>query len=133
MSKSGFTFIEALIATAIAAIGFSTVLAINVQCFRLAKDMRATARSSQILQQKMEDIRSLSWSQVQALPSTFTDPNDTAGLYAGRIMQSVYDSYSGTSTVASVTLLVSWTNSAGVTSNTLSTLVANGGLNQFLF
>jgi Tfp pilus assembly protein PilV len=133
-AQSGFTILEAMIASIILGLALGSVVAVASQCMRYLTDIRRTARSSQVLQQKMEDIRLLSWSQLQALPSTFTDPNDTNHVYTGTITQTAYDSYSGTTTVMNVTLTVTWTNQVyRVLTNSLSTLVSNGGLNKYIF
>jgi type II secretory pathway pseudopilin PulG len=132
--NGGFTLLEAMIATMILGFVLASVLAVASQSFRYVADMRRTARSSQVLQQKVEDIRLLSWSDVNALPSTFTDPNDPTGFYKGTITKSAYDSYNGTTTVLKVTVSVTWTNNnKHVMTNALSTLVSNGGLNKYIF
>ena len=132
--RSGFTIMEAMIATIILGLALGSVIAVASQCLRYLTDIRRTARSSQVLQQKMEDIRLLSWSQLQALPASFSDPNDSNGVYSGTIAQSAYDSYNGTTTVMKVTLTVKWNNQVHrALTNSLSTLVSNGGLNKYIF
>lgn len=134
VKRHGFTLLEAMIATLILGFVLSSVLAVVSRCARYLTDIRRTARSSQVLQQKMEDVRLLSWSNVQSLPATFTDPNDTAGTYSGSVAQSAYDSYSGTTTVTKVTLTVTWKSQSGkVLTNSLTSLVTNGGLNKYIF
>src|SRR5947208_6006186 len=108
--RSGFTLLEAMIASIILGLALTSVIAVASQCMRYLTDIRRTARSSQVLQQKMEDIRLLSWSQLQVLPATFTDPSDTNRVYAGTITQTAFDSYNGTTTMMKVTLTVTWTN-----------------------
>ncbi len=133
-ANGGFTLLEAMIATMILGFVLASVLAVTSQSFRYLSDIRRTARSSQVLQQKLEDIRLLSWTDVNALPSTFTDPSDSSGLYKGSITMAPYDSYSSTTTVMKVTLTVTWkNNNSRVMTNTLSTLVSNGGLNKYIF
>lgn len=132
--RAGFTLIETSIAAMILGLVLVSVLAITSQCYRYLADIRLTARSSQVLQQKMEDIRLLSWSQVQALPAGFTDPHDTAGIFAGTIALAAFDSYDGATTVSKVTLTVTWTNQSGqVRANKLTSYVSNGGLNKYIF
>jgi prepilin-type N-terminal cleavage/methylation domain-containing protein len=135
--QRGFTILEAMVATVILGLALGSVVAVASQCLRYMTDIRRTARSSQILQQKMEDLRLLSWSQLTALTNTFSDPNDTNHIYAGRIVQSAYSSssYGTTTTVMNVTLTVTWTNQAAgrVLTNSLSTLMSNGGLNKYIF
>jgi Tfp pilus assembly protein PilV len=133
--RSGSTLAETMIATIILGLVLGSVLAVISQCLRCLTDIRRTARASQVLQQEMETIRLMNWTQMQALPSTFSDPMDTNHIYAGTITKSSYDSYSGTTTVVQVTLRVTWANRAAnrVLTNTLSTLISNGGLNKYIF
>jgi type II secretory pathway pseudopilin PulG len=133
-SRHGFTIIEAMIATMVLGLVLGSVLAVTSQSARYLADLRRTARSSQVLQQKVEDIRLLSWSDVQALPSTFSDPSDASGQYAGYVTKSAYDTYNGQTSVTKLTLYVVWTNSSShVMTNSLTTLISNGGLNKYIF
>jgi type II secretory pathway pseudopilin PulG len=133
-SPSAFTLLETMMATMILGLVLASVLAVASQSVRYMSDIRRTARSSQVLQQKLEDIRLLSWSNVQSLPSTFTDPNDTAHAYAGQISTAAFDSYNGTTTVSKITVFVTWTNKANrIVTNSLTSLISNGGLNKYIF
>lgn len=132
-NKGGFTLAEVLIATAIMSVLIGSILTLAWQSVRFQFEMRRTARSSQILQQKLEDIRLLTWSSLQSFPSTFAT-NDPLATYSGTIATSSYDSYGGQTTVETVTLTVTWTNQAGrVLNNSLSTLISNGGLNTYFY
>lgn len=135
-NHSGLALVEAVVASAVLMTVLVAVLTLVSECFRYLANIRLTARSSQILQQKMEDIRILSWSSLNALPATFTDPSDSKRVYAGKIILSDYGTatFNGTAVVKQVTLVVTWTNrNSKVLSNTLSTLIANGGLNKYFF
>jgi Tfp pilus assembly protein PilV len=135
-SKSGFTLLEAMLATLILAFVLASVLAVLSQCARYVADIRRTARASQILQQEMEGIRLTNvWSDITGLANTtFSDPNDTNRLYTGTITQANYASYGSTTTVVKVTLTVTWTNQTNrVLTNTLTALVGNGGLNKYIY
>ena len=132
--QGGFTLMEAMIATVILALALASVLGVSGRATRYLSDIRRSARASQVLQQKMEDIRLLSWGQMQTLTNEFTDPHDTQRIYRGAIVTNRFDAYNGTTTVMRVTLVVSWTNQTGrVVSNQLSTLVSKGGLNKYIF
>jgi Tfp pilus assembly protein PilV len=129
---AGMTLLEAMIATMILGLVLASVLAVAAHSYRYISDLRRSATSSQMLQQKMEDIRLLTWSEVQALSSTFSNTNYP--WFAGAVSQSAYDSYGSTTTVVELTLSVTWTNRSGrVLTNTLTTLVSNGGLNKYIF
>ena len=126
------TLIEVMIATMILAFALASVLAVASHCYRYMTDLRRTARSSQMMQQQLEDIRLLTWSQVQALSSTFS--NSAFPEFRGTITQSPYDIYSGSTNVMTLTLSTIWTNQTHrVLTNRMTTLVANGGLNKYFF
>src|SRR6266404_6326252 len=128
-TKDGFTLLEAMIAVMILGFVLASVLVTVSQSARYLTDIRRTARASQVLQQEMEYIRLLDWNTMQSVTNTFTDPSDTAHLYAGKITQAAYDTYGTTNTVVKVTLTVTWTNQVNrVLTNTLTSLVGNGGL-----
>jgi len=135
-SEKGFTLVEAIVATLILAIVLVSVLAVASQSARYLTDIRRTTRASQVLQQEMEAIRLMDWTTLQALTNSFTDPNDTNHIFAGTITQANYApaAYGTTNTIVTVTLTVTWTNQVNtVLTNTLTTLVSNGGLNKYIF
>ncbi len=133
-AQGGFTLAEAVVATLILGFVLTSVLAVASHCARYLTDIRRSARASQVLQQEMEYVRLLDWSSLQSLTNTFADPNDTNHIYKGTITQSPYATYGTTSTVVEVTLTVTWTNQVNcVLTNTLTTLVSNGGLNKYIF
>ena len=133
-SCSGFNLIEVMTGSVILGLALSSVLALASRAFGYLSDIRCTARSSQVLQQRMEDIRLMNWTQLQAMTNTFTDPSDTSHRYAGSIIKTDYDWCNSTTTVMRVTLVVTWTNhQGGVQTNSLSTLMSNGGLNKYIF
>jgi type II secretory pathway pseudopilin PulG len=135
---NGFSLMEAMIATAILGLALASVLAVLSQSARYITDVRRSARASQILQQEMENIRLTNvWSGLLGLNNiTFLDPSDSNRLYRGKIKESGYapSVYNGTTNVVIVTLTVTWSNQVNcVLTNTLTTLVGNGGLNKYIF
>lgn len=132
-SQSGFTILEALIAAVILGLALSSVLAVSSQSFRYLADIRLTARSSQVLQQKMEDLRLLSWTDLYSASNTFVDFVHPT-VFRGTLTRATYDSYGTNVTAALVTLTVTWTNrTTRVSTNRLSSIIANGGLNKYIF
>ena len=126
-----------MIASMILMLALGSVLALASQGFRYISDMRRWARSSQVLQQKMEDIRLINqWSALQGLNNTyFSDNNPTGFFYVGviDIDPSSNPSYP-TSMVARVTITVTWTNSMyKICTNRLSSVVCKNGLNKYIF
>lgn len=129
----GFTLIEAMIASLILAFVLVSVVGLSSRGFQYLAGIRSTARSSQVLQQKMEDLRLLSWSQLQAQPGPFT-VTDSLATYQGTLTRTPYDFYNGTATTMKVTLTLTWMSRNGhVLTNRLSTLISNGGLNKYIF
>src|SRR5262245_58947448 len=93
----GFTLVEALGASVILMFVLVSLLGLSSQCFRYLTDIRRTARATQVLQQKMEDIRLLSWSALQVVSPTFADSNAVLNTtYPGTVNLVPYDSYNGT-------------------------------------
>ena len=130
----GFNLIEVMTGSVVLGLALSSVLALASRAFGYLSDIRCTARSSQVLQQRMEDIRLMNWTQLQAVTNTFTDPSDASHRYAGSVIKTDYDwSANGSTTVMRVTLVVTWINhQGGVQTNSLSTLISNGGLNKYI-
>lgn len=134
--NSGYTLIEAMIASIILMLALGSVLTLASQGFRYLSDMRRWARSSQVLQQKMEDIRLITqWDRLYALNNTTFVDSAMPGLTCnGKIKISSYNPPYPTSFVAMVTISVTWTNSSRhIVSNRVTTLVCKNGLNKYIF
>ena len=133
--QGGFTLIEAMVASIILGVVLVSLLLLSSRCFHYLTDIRRTARATQVLQQKIEDIRLLSWSSLQTINTSFVDSNTVLNtVYTGNIFTNSYDTYAGTATVMQVTLRLTWRDRTDSTqTNYLSTLVANGGLNRYIF
>jgi Tfp pilus assembly protein PilV len=131
----GFTLIETMIASIILLLAIGSSLAVVGRGFRYLSDLRRYARSSQVLQQKMEDVRLITqWNTLMALNNTnFVDIAAPGLPCNGSIKISSYPPYT-TDTVAMVTITVTWTNSVYKTlTNRISTLVCKNGLNKYIF
>jgi Tfp pilus assembly protein PilV len=134
--QAGFTLIEAMLASMILILSLVSVLALGARGFQYIGDMRSWARSSQVLQQKMEDIRLVTvWTNVWALNNTtFTDSSLPGMVYDGTVVISSYDPPYPTNYAACVTLTVTWTNSANrALTNRISTFVCKNGLDKYIF
>lgn len=137
--EGGYTLTEVMLASIILAFSVVSVLAVASQGFRYIADMRRTARSSQVVQQKLEDIRLINvWSTLLALNNTtFTDTNLPGCTYSGRITATPYtpyNSYFGTAIVVRVTVSVNWVNrTSHVQTNSLTTLFCQNGLNTYFY
>jgi len=134
-TRHAFTITEVAIVTVILGILLSSILALHSQASRFLHDIRLTALTSQVLQQKMEDIRMLTWDQLTNYPSVWTNSASTYGTFTVTITTNAYDSYAGATTVLNVTLTTTWTNfsSRRIETNRLTTLVTNRGLNSYIY
>ncbi len=128
---AAYTFVEVMIAALLLGTSILSVLVITSHSAQIVSDSRHVTYSSQLLHDKMEQIRTLTWGNLGTL-SSFVDTNDPSTTYSGTITQAVYDSYKGTTTVINVTVAVAWTNQNGrVSSNSLSTVITRGGLSTY--
>jgi prepilin-type N-terminal cleavage/methylation domain-containing protein len=135
-NRAGFTLIEVMIASVILLMVLGSVMALASRGYRYVADMRRWARSSQVLQQKMEDVRLVTiWNNVWALNNTtFADTNVTGMAYRGTINVNSYNPPYPTSEMARVTISITWTNSHNLTmTNRLTALVCKNGLNKYIF
>ena len=133
--KAGFTLIEGLLAAGILALALVSVLALASKGFRYIGDMRRYARSTQVLQQKMEDIRLTNiWSAVWSLNGqTFSDNTISGDSYKGIITVSSFNPPYPTDFVAQVTITVTWTNSSYcIVTNRLSSVICLNGLDKYI-
>ena len=132
----GYTLIEAIIASMILLFVLASVLALAGRGFRYLTDLRRWARSSQVLQQKMEDIRIVTvWTNVWAMNNTSFVNNDILGVpYGGTVYVNSYDPPYPTNIAAQVMIVVSWKNTAGgMVTNKLCSIVCANGLNKYIF
>jgi Tfp pilus assembly protein PilV len=135
-TQAGFTLIESMIASMILILALVSILALASRGFQYIGDLRRWARSSQVLQQKMEDVRLITvWTNVWALNNTtFKDSSISGMVYNGRIVISSYNPPYPTDYVASVSISINWTNSAKrVQTNSMTSLVCKNGLNKYIF
>jgi Tfp pilus assembly protein PilV len=122
---------EVMISSVIMAFVLVSIMAVISRTSRYLMDLRLHARSSQVLQQRIEELRSMSWSQITNLPTTFTNSSDANGTYGKTLNISNYQLFGTTAIVVQATAVVTWTNRQGiVVTNTLTTLISNGGLNK---
>jgi prepilin-type N-terminal cleavage/methylation domain-containing protein len=129
---AGFTLIEVVIGAAVLAIALGSAIVLISQSSRYVGNLQLWSRSSQVLQQRVEELRAMSWSQVTTnVPATFTSAIDTNGTYQGFVNISNYQFYGTNATVVRATVSVTWTNRLNlVVSNQLTTLICNGGINK---
>jgi len=133
--QRAFTITEVAVVTLILGVLLCAILGVVSQAARYVHDIRLTARSSQVLQQKIEDIRMATWGVLTNYPLISTNSSSTDGPYVVVITTNQYGSFAGNTTVLRVTMTTTWTNfsSRKVETNRLTTLVTKNGLNQFIY
>src|ERR1043165_2833498 len=129
--RGGFTLMEVMISSMILAFVLVSITALISRTSRYLMDLRTHARSSQVLQQRIEELRAMSWTEITNLPTSFTssaDTNDTSGKTR---TSATYQVQGSTVMVVQATATVTWTNRSNrIVTNTLTTLISNGGLNK---
>ena len=122
---------EVMIASVIMAFVLVSTMAVVSHASVYLADLRLRVSSSQILQQRVEDLRAMNWAQLSACPPTFTNGGDTNGTFSGFVIISSYQTFSGADTVMKATVTVTWTNRhSHLVSNQPTTLISNGGINK---
>jgi hypothetical protein len=76
-NRSAFTIIEVMAAALLVFLGLGAIFAINTQSLEILRSTRLLANGSQLLQERMESLRSNPWPQVadaQALSQLYATP-----------------------------------------------------------
>jgi Tfp pilus assembly protein PilV len=129
--EMGFTLIEVMIGTVIMAFVLVSTIAVVSHANAYVADLRLRAHSSQILQQRIEELRGMNWAQVTNCPATFTNAADSNGTFNGFVNISTYQTFGAATTVVRATVTVTWINRhSRVVSNQLVTLISNSGINK---
>ncbi|MBD5781800.1 prepilin-type N-terminal cleavage/methylation domain-containing protein [Pelagicoccus sp. NFK12] len=135
--QSGFTLVEAMVAMVIASVALVGVFGGLGRSFELIEESRDSTRVAQIIQSELEDLRTLSWSEVAALPENsgwFTPSSSFASEFGTR-----YSCYRqifarGTGDQFVMRVWVKWTNSDGHTKlDNFMTLYTKGGFNDYYY
>jgi Tfp pilus assembly protein PilV len=129
--EAGLTLIEVMISTVIMAFVLVSTIAVVSHASAYVADLRLRAQGSQVLQQRIEELRAMNWAQVINCPATFANAADSNGTFHGFVNISTYQTFGTTTTVVRATVTVTWINRHNrVVSNQLVTLISNGGINK---
>jgi hypothetical protein len=105
--------------------------------FTILSRSRETVRANQLLQQQLETIRTYNWSQMTNNANFGTTTNQDGGIlfYCSSSVQPYTNSTTyGTNNMRKVTVTVTWTNVSGLRiTKSMTTLVAQGGLNDYIY
>jgi type II secretory pathway pseudopilin PulG len=145
---TGFTFVETMVAMAVAGVMIAALLGGLTWSTMLIRISRENLRASQILVEKMEVVRLLSWDQLTAsnvIPGSFTAPYYATGLsnsvvsgptFYGSIsiapprqspLQAAY-----TNDMRVISVQITWTNQGMAYSKQLSSYVSRYGIQNYL-
>jgi hypothetical protein len=153
LPETGYSFAEVLVATAILGFVATTIYAAFAAGFCVIQTTRENLRATQIMVQKMEGIRLLTWSQIgdanRYLPP-FTERYDPLGAstnagganYTGYVLSSVpttadLGGADYQTNMRTITVTVYWTNYNGakriVHKREMQTRVARNGLQNYIW
>jgi hypothetical protein len=141
--RQAFSFMEVLVAAAIAGIMFLTLYAGFSSGFAVLQLSRENLRGTQILQEKLETIRLYNWEQLtntSFIPKSFVDTfypgtQSTSGItYTGKVTITsapVTESYSND--LRQVTVEVQWVSAKALRKREMSTFVSRYGLQNYIY
>lgn len=82
-SERGFTFIDLMAAVGIVALGFAGIFYANSQSLNMLRASKETVNASKVLQQRMEQMRTLNWAEITdtgSVQAIYRTPADAAVL-----------------------------------------------------
>jgi Tfp pilus assembly protein PilV len=129
---AGFTLVEVMISGVIMAFVLVSTIAVISHSANYVDDLRMRVRSSQVLQQSIEELRVMNWSNVVAASyvqhSHVLESNKT---FSSSITIDPYQSIGSTTIVVRASVMVTWTNRhERVVTNRLETLIGKDGMNK---
>ena len=143
-ATAAFSIIEVLVAAVIVGIVFFALYSGVSSGFTVVELARENLRATQVVTDKMETIRLYNWSQINSngfIPSTFVAPfyatnssTNTGLLYYGTITITnapVTEAYADA--LRLVTVQVSWTSLGQERQRTMSTLVSQYGMQNYIY
>ncbi|MDE3068330.1 MAG: hypothetical protein KGJ60_12355 [Verrucomicrobiota bacterium] len=149
VAERAFTLLEVVCSAALLLVTVVALFSGFSSGFGIIRTTREDLRATQILTQKMEALRLLTWSQLSLCPSSFQDcyypqnvTNNTAGtVYYGTISigaaTNISDLVTYKSRVRLVTIGVVWTNFLGghpiVHARQMQTLSAQYGIQNYIW
>jgi len=128
----GFTLLEVLIALVIAAISLVGLHAVSTQCRKQIWSARETSRAVLALEYEMENLRTLSWSDITNYGDSYTistSSNPALTNLAGSVGTVQLAPLSGNTNAILATISLAWPDRSGVlqTNMTVSTIISKNG------
>src|SRR5881394_4002955 len=143
--RSAFTLVEVMMAVATGSIMFVTIYLAIAQGVVVIKNCRENLRATQILEEKAETMRLISWNQITNVPSivptSFTnyyDPTASSGkqgvAYVGVMSMLSFpgsETYSGS--IRQFLITVKWTTAGIQHQKEFRTFVSQYGLQNYVY
>jgi len=137
-ARAAFTLVEAMVGLVVVGITLTGVFAALGRSFDLIEAARDNTRVAQIIQSELEDMRTLSWSEVATLPTweVYTPTSSFSEQFGDRY--TVYrwiDDFEGTkSDQFRIRVYVTWTNnSRRFMWDYFETWYTQGGFNDYYY
>jgi prepilin-type N-terminal cleavage/methylation domain-containing protein len=142
---AAFTLVEVMVASALAGIMFSALMAGFTMSFQTIQVDRENSRATQIMLEKTEVLRLYNWDQITGadtntyIPTSFTAPfypggNNGGFTYAGTVVITnvpIASTYSNN--LRAVTMNLTWTSGKAARSRSMTTWVSRYGLQNYLY
>jgi prepilin-type N-terminal cleavage/methylation domain-containing protein len=142
---AAFTLVEVMVASALAGIMFSALLAGFTMSFQTIQLDRENSRATQVMLEKTEVLRLYNWDQLTGvdtntyIPRTFTAPfypngNNGGFNYNGQVVITnvpIFSTYSNN--LRAVTINLTWTSGKAARSRSMTTWVSRYGLQNYMY
>jgi prepilin-type N-terminal cleavage/methylation domain-containing protein len=143
--QSAFTLVEVMVASALAGIMFSALLAGFTMAFQTIELDRENSRATQIMLEKTEVLRLYNWDRLTGtdtntyIPTNFSAPfypsgNNGGFTYAGTVVITnvpIASTYSNS--LKAVTINLTWTSGKAARSRSMTTWVSRYGLQNYIY
>lgn len=134
--NAGVTLIELSIALFIIALVFAGVFGMSSQVTRIVSQARGETRAIEAAQFEIERLRAMTWDTIATLGKRYTISTANNAAIAsvpqgvGTVTITSYPATNALATIRSITATIQWEDvMGGAQSSTLSTLIAQHGLN----
>jgi prepilin-type N-terminal cleavage/methylation domain-containing protein len=145
--RGAFTLVEVMMAVLVVGVAFVSLYLGFTQGFGTIQVARENLRATQILQEKMETIRLLTWDQIAAATLPANNPYTfTNYFYPPGVSGQVGIAYTGTRTITDppvneaysndmkmVTFKLTWTSGRVLRQREMKTLVSQYGLHNYIW
>lgn len=130
--QAGFTLVEILFGMVLLAIIFTSAFGTHFLALRMVEDSRDQVRASQVIQSELEAMRTMNWSDLEALGKggEFVPRGRFAQVFVGRYTayRSIVDL---TDSMKEVRIWVEWESRGRTYTQTFNTVFTRNGLNDY--